>query len=154
MDKTDKQLLMLLEDNSRESLTNLAKKIHLSIDSTHKRLKKLQNLGIINRFGIFVNPKMINYDLVVDVKIKLHNITEEEFKGILIYLKSHPNCIELISVSGDFDLTCVLIAKNSEELNQLSYKIRQKFKNIIADWKTSFNLEVYKFEWYDFINLK
>src|SRR3989344_8643291 len=73
MDKKDKQLLMLLQENSRESLTNLAKKINLSIDSTHKRLKKLHNSGIINRYGIFINPKVLQYDLVVDIKIKLHN---------------------------------------------------------------------------------
>ncbi|MFH1839995.1 MAG: Lrp/AsnC family transcriptional regulator [Nanoarchaeota archaeon] len=150
MDKKDKKLLMLLQENSRESLTNLAKKVDLSIDSTHKRLRKLTKSGIVDRFGIFINPKIIGYDLVVDVKIKLHNVTEEEVKSIISYLTKHPNCIELISVSGDFDLTCVLIAKNSKELNDLSFAIRQKFKNIIADWKTSFNLEVFKFEWYDF----
>lgn len=150
MDKKDKKLLMLLQENSRESLTNLAKKVDLSIDSTHKRLKKLIKTGIVDRFGTFINPKVIGYDLVVDVKIKLHNVTEQEVKDIIGYLTKHPNCIELISVSGDFDLTCVLIAKNSKELNDLSYNIRQKFKNIIADWKTSFNLEVFKFEWYDF----
>lgn len=153
MDKKDKQLLMLLQENSRESLTNLAKKIDLSIDSTHKRLKKLQKSGIINRFGVFINPKVISYDLIVDVKIKLHNVTEEELKGLINYLKTHQNCIELISISGEFDLTCVLIAKNSKELNEISYKIRQNFKGIIADWRTSINLEVHKFEWYDLIHL-
>ncbi|MDP3916936.1 MAG: Lrp/AsnC family transcriptional regulator [Nanoarchaeota archaeon] len=149
MDKKDKKLLMLLQESGRESLTKLSKKINLSIDSTHKRLKKLINSGIINRFGIFIDPKALNYDLVVDVKIKLHNVTDQELRSIINHLVAHPHCIELISISGDFDLTCVLIAKNSKHLNQISYEIRQKFKGIIADWKTSFNLEVYKFEWYD-----
>ena len=102
MDKKDKQLLMMLQENSRESLTNLAKKVNLSIDSTHKRLNKLINSGVVNRFGAFINPKVLGYDLVVDVKIKLHNVTEQELKSIINYLTKHPNCIELISVSGDF----------------------------------------------------
>ena len=154
MDKKDKQLLMLLQENSRESLTNLAKKINLSIDSTHKRLKKLHNSGIINRYGIFINPKVLQYDLVVDIKIKLHNVTEEKIKELIQHLVNHPNCIELISISGDFDLTCVLIAKDTKELNAISYGIRQQFREIIADWKTSISLEVHKFEWYDFTQLK
>jgi len=153
MDDKDRQLLMLLQKNGRESLTIIAKKINLSIDSTHKRIKKLLELGVIDRFGVFINPKNIGYDIVVDVKIKLHNVTELEVKEIISHLKKHPNCIELISVSGDFDLTCVLIAKNTKELNDVSFKIRQKFKEIIADWNASFNLEVHKFEWYDLTGL-
>ena len=149
MDDKDRQLLMLLQKNGRASLTVIAKKINLSIDSTHKRIKKLMDSGVIDHFGIFIDPKNIGYDIVVDVKIKLHNVTGQEVQDIISYLKKHPNCIELIAVSGEFDLTCVLIAKNTKELNDVSFRIRQKFKEIIADWNASFNLEVHKFEWYD-----
>ena len=82
-----------------------------------------------------------------------NKVTEEQMKNLISHLVSHPNCIELISISGDFDITCVLIAKNTKELNEVSYKIRQRFKDIISDWRTSINLEVHKFEWYDFMQL-
>jgi DNA-binding Lrp family transcriptional regulator len=153
LDHKDQKLLMLLQENSREQLKILANKIGLSIDSTKKRIQKLKEKGIIDRFSIFINPKAIHHDIVVDIKIKLHNITEEGKKLFINYLIAHPNCIELISVSGDFDFTCVLITKNTKELNNISYSIRQKFKDIISDWVTSFNLEVHKFEHYNFEGL-
>jgi len=150
LDERDMQLLNLLQKNSRQSLTSLAKSIGLSIDSTHKRLKKLTNAGIIDRFGIFLNPKKLGYDLVANVQIKLHNINEEELVQFIGFLKAHKNVTELISTLGDYDLTCVIISKSTEELEQISRYIRQKFKELIADWKSVINLKTHKFEEYSF----
>ncbi len=148
LDKKDKLLLELLQKNARESLTNLAKAVNLSIDSTNKRIKKLKDLGIISKFGVFINPKALGYDLVANVQIKLHNINEEILNKFIAFLKSHNNVVELITILGDYDITCVIIAKNTEEFEYISRDIRQKFKDLIADWKSVINLKVYKFEEY------
>tara|TARA_Y100000310_G_C20643428_1_gene795243 strand:- start:342 stop:794 length:453 start_codon:yes stop_codon:yes gene_type:complete len=150
MDKKDKQLLTLLQKNSRESLTKLSKSINLSIDSTHKRIKKLQEKGVIGRFSIFIDPKAMGYDLVANTQIKLKNISEKELNTFLAHLKAHNNVIELITTLGEYDITCVIIAKNTEELELISRQIRQRFKNLIADWKSVINLKVHKFEEYTF----
>jgi len=149
MDKKDKKLLELLQQNSRLSLTTLAKAVNLSIDSTHKRMKKLQAEGIIARYGIFVDPKALGYELVVNAQIKLHNTSEEEYARLISYLKAHPNVTEVISVLGDFDLTCVFIAKDTASYESISREVRSKFKTIITDWKSVINLKVHKFEEYD-----
>jgi Lrp/AsnC family transcriptional regulator, leucine-responsive regulatory protein len=150
MDDRDKQLLTALQENSREQLKILSKKINLSIDATKKRIEKLKGKGIIGKFGIFIDPKALGYDLVANVQIKLHNISEEELNKFTSFLKQHKHVIELITTLGDYDITCVLIAKNTEELEITSRTIRQRFKNIIADWKSVINLKVYKFEEYIF----
>lgn len=69
------------------------------------------------------------------------------------YLKTHPRVIELISILGDYDLTCVLIAKNTEDLEEVSRSIRQKFRTIVNDWHTVINLKVHKFEEFNFQEL-
>ena len=152
LDNKDKQLLTLLQENSRSSLTELSKALNLSIDSTHKRLKKLIKEEIVY-FHALIDPKKIGYDLIVNIQIKLNNISEEELTKLINFLKNHPRVIELISILGDYDLTCVIIAKNTIELEELSREIRQKFKNIIADWRTVINLKIHKFEEYDLKNL-
>ena len=57
--------------------------------------------------------------------------------------------IDLLSSMGDYDLTCVLIAKDTNELDKISTEIRQKFSNLIADWRGMLILRTYKFEDYD-----
>ncbi len=153
MDAKDAKLLGILQENGRESLTNIAKALNLSIDSTHKRLKKLVNSGII-RFGIFTDPKKIGFELVANIQIKLHNIDEEELNKFISHLKNHPRVIELISVMGDYDITCVIIAKNAEELEEVSRMIRQKFRGLISEWKAVINLKTHKFEWYEFAGFR
>lgn len=148
LDDKDKLLLEILQRNGRESLTNIAKAVKLSIDSTHKRIKKLNKNGIIARFGIFIDPKALGYDLVANIQIKLQNITEEELNKFISFLTHHKNVIELISILGEYDLTLVIIAKNTEEYELISRNIRQQYKNLIADWKSVINLKVYKFEEY------
>src|SRR3989344_4715530 len=134
LDKRDKKLLMILQENGRASLTELAKALNLSKDSTHKRLKKLKASGVISRFGIFIDPKVLGYDLVANVSMKLHNISEKELNEFIDYLKSHQNVIELISTLGEYDLTCVIISENTASLEEISRNIRQKFRDLIADW--------------------
>ena len=150
LDKRNKKLLMLLQENGRASLTELAKTLNLSIDSTHKRLKKLKANGVIANFGIFIDPKVLGYDLVANASIKLHNISEKELNEFIDYLKSHQNVIELISTLGEYDLTCVMIAENTAVLEETSRHIRQKFRDLIADWRSVINLKVHKFEEYTF----
>lgn len=150
LDKRDRKLLKMLQENSRASLTELSRKLDLSIDSTHKRMKKLQTSGVIDKFGIFVNPKVLGFDLVANVSIKLHNISEKELEEFIEHLKKHSNVIELISTLGEYDLTCVIIAESTANLEEVFREIRQKFRELIADWKSVINLKVHKFEEYNF----
>lgn len=150
LDEKDKLLLELLQKNGRESLTIIARKLNLSIDSTHKRIKKLQNAGIIDNFGVFINPRPLGYDLIANVQIKLTNISEEQLNKFISFLKNHKNVITLVSIIGDYDITCVIIAKDANELEQISRYIRQKYSALIADWRSVINLKIHKLEEYSF----
>ncbi len=148
LDEKDKQILMILQENGRESLTNIAKKVKLSIDSVNNRIKEMQRKGIFYS-RIFIEPSKIGFPLIADIKIKLQNITEEDKNKFIGYLVRHPRITELLSIMGDFDLTCVIIAKDTNELEQISTEIRQKYSHIIADWKAVLVLKSHKFEYYD-----
>jgi DNA-binding Lrp family transcriptional regulator len=149
MDSKDKKLLTLLQENSREQLKILGRKIGLSIDSTKKRIEKLKKAGILARFSVFIDPKAAGYDLISNVSIKLNNVGEEDLKKFIQHLKKHPNVTTLITTLGEYDMTCVVIAENTEKLEFVFRNIRHKFKNIISDWRSVINLKVHKFEWYE-----
>ena len=148
LDDKDRQILMILQENGRESLTSIAKKVKLSIDSVNNRMKSMQEKEVFYP-RIQINPRVIGFPLIADIKIKLKNITEKDREGFIAYLNSHPRVIELLTVMGDFDFTCVLIAKDTNELNKLSTEIRQKYSHMIDDWKGILVLKAHKFEYYD-----
>ena len=150
IDETDKKIIMLLQEDGRMQLTKIADKVRLSIDSTHKRIKEMIKKNVFYP-GIFVNPRVIGFPLLADVKIKLKNITEENRDKMIKYLTEHKSVIDLLAIMGDYDLTCVLIAKDGDELEKISNEIRQKFRDLIGEWKSVLILKTYKFEKYDLV---
>ncbi len=147
LDEKDKQILNILQLNGREKLTAIAKRVSLSIDSVNNRLKRMSENQVFYP-GIFIVPAAVGYPLTASVYIKLHNITDEEFDRFVNYLKNHPRVTSLMSVMGDYDMACVLMAKNTNELEEISRKIRLEFSNLISDWKALFVVKVHKFEYY------
>lgn len=147
LDEKDKIILRELQKDGRVSLTSLAKKMNVAIDTVKARLERLQDHSVVH-VGAFINPRAIGYPLVADIKVKLHNNSEEDTKQFIAHLITHPRVIELLSLMGDYDFTCVLIAKSTDELEKLSQDIRQRFKNIIADWRGFLILRTHKFEEY------
>ena len=148
LDEKDRKILMALQENGRAQLKEISKKVGLSIDSVHKRMKEMQRKEIFIT-GIFIEPRNIGFPLLMDVKIKLRNITENQKQKFLDSLVAHPRVIDLLSIMGDFDLTCVLIAKDTNELKEISTQIRQKYSDLIADWRAMLILKTHKFEFYD-----
>ncbi|NQU31656.1 MAG: Lrp/AsnC family transcriptional regulator [Bacteroidetes bacterium] len=148
LDEKDKKILMMLQENGRAQLKEISKKVNIGIDSVHKRIKEMIKKNIF-KSTILIDPRAIGYPLVADIKIKLKNVSDEERNKFIKYLQNHKRCTELLSVMGDFDFTCVLIAKDSNEFEELSTQIRQEFKELILEWKGILVLKTYKFEEYD-----
>ncbi|MEK6898082.1 MAG: Lrp/AsnC family transcriptional regulator [Nanoarchaeota archaeon] len=147
IDEKDKKILKILQENGREQLKKIAKKVGLSIDSTHKRIKVMMEKGIFQP-TILIEPKAIGFPLIADIKIKVRNVSQKSLDEFISYLKKHPRCIELLSIMGDYDFTCVLIAKDGDELEKISTEIRQKFKDLIDEWRSNLVLKTHKFEEY------
>jgi DNA-binding Lrp family transcriptional regulator len=148
LDEKDKKILMALQKDGRALLKEISKRAGLSIDSVHNRIKEMIRKKIFVP-TILIDPRNIGFPLIADIKIKLKNVSDEEREKFIEYLQGHERCTELLSVMGDYDFTCVLIAKDSNELEQLSTEIRQKFKELISEWRGMLVLKTYKFEYYD-----
>ena len=150
LDEKDKQILMILQDNGRESITNIAKKIGLSIDSVYNRMKAMRTKGIFQP-GIFIDPRVIGFQLIVDIRIKLNNITPEMKEKFIKHLTSHERVTNLLSITGQYDFLCTIIAKDSTELEDTMTKIRNRYRNYTLDWETTLFLKTYKLERYDLL---
>ena len=102
---------------------------------------------------IQLRPRHFGFPYVVDVKVKLRDYDDKSLTKFIEYLKKNVRVVELFSISGEWDLTLVLIAKDHEDLAQVSNDIRNKFGSIINLWSESLTTLVYKFEKYDLLEL-
>ena len=153
LDQKDKEILMILQENGRESITNIAKKVGLAIDSVYNRFKAMKEKGVFYP-RIYIDPQVIGYNLVIDVRIKLSNISLEKKEKIIKYLTTHPNVTNFFSITGKYDFLATVIAKDASEFDEVTTNIRNKYKDDISDWETTLFLKTYKIEEYDLLNKK
>ena len=153
LDEKDCLILNLLQENCRMSLTDISKKIGLSIDSVKKRIKRMIKEDIFFP-KIQLRPRNFGFKNIVDIKIKLHDYNEKDKKEFIEFLEKTPYIVEMFSVSGDWDISIVVIAKDALHLGDITMAIRDKFGDIISDWSESLTTHAYKFEKYNMLNLK
>lgn len=147
LDRKDCMILEMLQKDCRASLTDIAAHVGLSIDSTKKRMNRmLSNKVFYPR--IQLRPRNFGFPNVVDVKLKLQYSSEKELAELIRYLKTHPRVVEFFSVSGEWDMSIVVIAKDAIDLGKVTDEIRNKFGKQISSWNASLTVNSYKFEEY------
>jgi Lrp/AsnC family transcriptional regulator, leucine-responsive regulatory protein len=152
LDSVNCVILNLLQKDSRMSLTKIAKHVGLSVDSVKKRIAKLL-LHEVYYPKIQLRPRTLGYKNIVDVRIKLHNHTAKDVENFINYLVKHPNVAEVFAISGNWNFSIVIIAKDYADQGMISSEIRNHFSRIINEWVESLTTSVYKFEDYDLVKL-
>jgi len=149
IDELDRRMLNILSENSRTKLTVMARKIGLSIDSTKKRLEKLEK-DVIKRYTIQVNDMTLGLNLGVHVYVKLKDVTKEAYDNLISDMMKNPRVVDLMAMIGDYDLYIVFLAKDTREMDDMKMVVRQKFGHIVGEWKEVVVSKLYKLEEYRF----
>lgn len=103
LDKIDRKILAVLQQDARISITDLADQVGLSVTPCGERVKRLEKEGVILGYHARLDPHMLELSLLVFVEIKLaakSGAIFEKFKREVVKL---PSVLECHLVSGDFD---------------------------------------------------
>ncbi|MEZ5555863.1 Lrp/AsnC ligand binding domain-containing protein [Haliea sp.] len=103
LNRTDRRLLRLLQQDARTSYAELARQVGLSTTPCKERIKRLEREGIIRGYQAILDPEQLDAGLVVFVQIRLSRTSQdifEEFKRSAFEL---PEVQECYLVSGNFD---------------------------------------------------
>jgi Lrp/AsnC family transcriptional regulator len=75
MNKIDKKILTILQENVNITTRELAKSLHLSITPCWRRIKRLENEGYIKQKVALLDPKKIglNLEVFINIQTKGHN---------------------------------------------------------------------------------
>ena len=70
MDKIDKKLLRLLQENARYSLKQLSEKVYLSSPAVAARIEKLEEEGIITGYHADISLDKMGYHITAFINLK------------------------------------------------------------------------------------
>ncbi len=115
-DDLDKNLLTALSKDSSESIPLLAKKLGTKQSVLYGRIKRLRSAGVIEKFTIIVNDKVLGIGVKATVGISRNPQVKAEIHHAL-ELASEVD--EISEVTGRFDMLVRIRAKNLEELHDI-----------------------------------
>lgn len=129
MDNKDREILDLLQKNGRMSISEIAVKVSLSDTPCLRRVKKLEELGIISGYGAQLNNKELGLNVLIYAFIKLQGNTDknaEQFEQSVLVLD---NVLECSVISGRHDYLLKIIAKDLEDYERF---VKKSLGNISA----------------------
>jgi len=103
LDKVDRRILAVLQQDGRISAVDLAERIGLSPTATGERLRRLQKEGVIAGFTARIDPHRIGLGLLVFVEVSLDKTTPDVFERFAAAVRRAPEVLECHMVSGGFD---------------------------------------------------
>ena len=100
LDKIDRQILALLRENARISNLELAESVNLSPTPCARRVKQLEDSGVITGYSVTTDPRKLGYQLSVYIAISMDKHTAERFSNFEKKLREFPEVISCSIVTG------------------------------------------------------
>ncbi len=132
LDQKDKKLLYWLDQNSRATNKELAKRVGLSEQAIGYRLERLEKEKIIKKYISFINTLALGYSHY-KVFIRLQNVNPTKEEEIISSLVKNNNIRWVVSCSGKWDISFSIMAKNPDDFVEIYRLIENKFGNYIDD---------------------
>ena len=83
LDLIDKSILNELTNDSRLSMSELGRRIHLSAPAVKERVKQLEEKGIIETYTVKVNDKCLGYSIQCIIEATIKNNRYNDFKELI-----------------------------------------------------------------------
>lgn len=114
LDALDHSILDKLQEDGRITNAELANKVGLSASACHRRVRRLENDGIIERYVALINRKLVGRGLSVFVELSLESQREEMLDKFEAAVNDVPHVRSCHLMSGNADyllhVTCADVA--------------------------------------------
>tara|TARA_B100001029_G_C15036253_1_gene440345 strand:- start:90 stop:551 length:462 start_codon:yes stop_codon:yes gene_type:complete len=117
LDSIDTRILELLSEDGRESASNIAEKVGLSVPATADRIKKLQDSGIIIGFKPIIDSKKINLDITAFITV--YSESSKNFEKVVSNANDNSNVMKCYTTTGDGSHLLLVKVENTEKLEKL-----------------------------------
>ena len=120
LDRYDRQMLQILQEDGRISNQDLADRIGLSPSPCLRRLRALEDAGIVTGYRALLNAKALGYSLMALVYIAMDKHTPERFEHFEREIMQIPEVLECLLITGqDADYQIKVIVKDMDAYQEL-----------------------------------
>ncbi len=112
LDRYDRHILAALQDDGRISNQQLADKVGLSSAACWRRVKVLDEKGILKKYTALVSPESLGYDLCVLIMVTLIRHRQDHAIEFQQAVQGYPEVLQCFAVTGDADYVLRVIIQD------------------------------------------
>lgn len=115
---SDRKLLKALQENLNLSQIELAEKSGLSRTSVWRRVRELEDAGMIDGRVALLNPKSLGLQIHVLLSVSMVQHSDTTRQSFESHVEQLPEVMECFSVSGERDYVLQIISRDMESYNE------------------------------------
>jgi DNA-binding Lrp family transcriptional regulator len=131
LDRYDKSILIALQKDGRISNKHLAEMVSLSESACLRRVRALEESGLINRYAALVDQKAAGLPGNVWVNIGLHREEESELAAFEEAVQSIPEVMECYLMTGEFDYLLRVVVSDMADFERIHKEALTRLPGIV-----------------------
>ena len=117
LDEIDRKILRALQDEGRATNVDLAAKVHLSAPQCYRRVRALEEGGVIRGYAARVDAEALGLMVTAYVSVSIAGDQFGRVRDIEAQIRAYPQILECQSVSGDYDYLLKVVAHDLKSLS-------------------------------------
>ena len=147
LDKLDKAILRRLQANGRETYDVVGAKVGLSASAVLRRVKRLEDAGVIDRYVALVKPEAVGLGMTAYLNVRLEKHSESHKRNPMdlfrASVQSWPEVVECVALTGEMDFLLRVVVEDMAHYSRFIMDTLLKHPSV-QDCKTSFVLDQVK----------
>jgi len=120
LDRYDRKILEILQQDGRISNQDLSERIGLSQSPCLRRVRALEESGLITGYRAMVDARKLGLTLLAVIQISMDRHTPERFEGFDTTMRALPEVLECLLITGqDADYLLKVIVKDMDAYQEL-----------------------------------
>jgi len=117
LESKDRRLLAELQRDSRLTMQELADRTGMSSSACWRRVKSLEETGIIDRYAVIVNARKAGFGLSSVVHVSLARHERRHVDNFIREVSRHPEILECFATSGESDFHLRVVVEDIDAYN-------------------------------------
>jgi Lrp/AsnC family transcriptional regulator, leucine-responsive regulatory protein len=144
LDRLDAGILRILQADGRATFEQIADVIGLSASAVLRRVKRLEEAGVIARYVALVPPEAVGLGLTAYINVRLEKHTESHKRNPMdlfrAAVQSWPEVCECAALTGEMDYLLKVMVRDMAGYSRFIMDVLLKHPSV-QDCKTSFVLD-------------
>jgi DNA-binding Lrp family transcriptional regulator len=132
LDPIQRQILSVLQKDSHISTQQLAERIGLSSSPCWRRVRELEEAGLIKGYVALLDRKKLGLDACVWIHIRLKKHSAEALERFESQVKGYPQVVECYELLGENDCLLKVYLSGVEELSAFMHNLLLKIPEVDA----------------------